>query len=234
MLTLLTTTGARPEAWALCVRWMSLQTYRGPVRWVVIDDGPQASPTTDFPRAWTIDVLRPAPLWAPGQNTQARNLQAGLGVIDDSEKLVIIEDDDYYGPRWLEHVAQWLDHHDVVGECRARYYNVKARVAHEHKNVEHSSLCSTAMKGPGTAAFRAACASKEQFIDLELWRTARKKALYESHQVIGIKGLPGRAGIGVGHRGSFKGTHDPMGYLLRAWVGEHAAPHYLPHYKGAT
>ena len=32
MLTLLTTTGFRPDAWKLCQRWMAAQTYTGPVR----------------------------------------------------------------------------------------------------------------------------------------------------------------------------------------------------------
>jgi hypothetical protein len=232
MLTLLTATGARPVAWALCLRWMSLQTYRGPVRWVVVDDGPQASPATDFPRHWTVDVLRPDPLWVPGQNTQARNLQAGLGVIDDSEKLVIIEDDDYYAPEWLAQVHGWLDHHDVVGEPRARYYHVGRRIAHEHRNTTHSSLCSTATRGAGTATLREACQQQDEFIDIVLWRKARVKALYESHYVVGIKGLPGRQGIGIGHRDSFKGTPDPTGAVLRKWIGD-AAAHYLPFYKGA-
>lgn len=40
--------------------------------------------------------------------------------------------------------------------------------------------------------------------------------------VVGIKGLPGRGGIGMGHRDNFRGTDDPCGALLREWIGEDA------------
>ena len=50
MLTLLTATGARPEAWAICEQLMARQTYAGPVRWVIVDDGPVAQPVA-FQRA---------------------------------------------------------------------------------------------------------------------------------------------------------------------------------------
>ena len=46
MLTLLTATGARPEAWAICERLMARQTYAGPVRWIIVDAGPEAQPVT--------------------------------------------------------------------------------------------------------------------------------------------------------------------------------------------
>jgi hypothetical protein len=67
MVTLLTVTGGRPEAWGLCKRWMAAQTVQ-PDRWIIVDD------VGDVPEA-TIQVT---PRWQPGQNTQARNLLAGL------------------------------------------------------------------------------------------------------------------------------------------------------------
>ena len=39
MIQLLTPTGMRPEAFALCERWMAAQTYDGPCTWFVVDDG---------------------------------------------------------------------------------------------------------------------------------------------------------------------------------------------------
>jgi len=39
---------------------------------------------------------------------------------------------------------------------------------------------------------------------------------------VGIKGVPGRTGIGVGHRADF-GQPDPGGNTLRAWIGERAS-----------
>lgn len=74
MLTLLTATGARPQAWAICERLMMAQDYSGPVRWVIVDDGKEAQPVTFERDGWTLEVIRPAPYWRQGQNTQARNL----------------------------------------------------------------------------------------------------------------------------------------------------------------
>ena len=81
MLTLLTATGCRPEAWALCERWMARQTYAGTVRWVIVDDGPDEQPITFEREGWVLEVLRPTPRWRLGNNTQARNLSEGLAVI---------------------------------------------------------------------------------------------------------------------------------------------------------
>lgn len=69
MLTLVTATGARPEAWALCERWMLRQTFAGPVRWVIVDDGPEPQPITFRRAGWELVLIRPAPFWRPGQNT---------------------------------------------------------------------------------------------------------------------------------------------------------------------
>ena len=78
MLQIITATGARPEALALCHRWMRAQTYTGQVLWLIVDDGPAPSPIEKMPDNWRTVVIRPAPFWQPGQNTQARNLLRGI------------------------------------------------------------------------------------------------------------------------------------------------------------
>lgn len=225
MLQLLTATGARPDAFALCERWMAAQTYAGPVTWIVVDDGPVAQPVTKSPKGWVQVVVRPAPFWQPGQNTQARNLLKGLDAVDPAHPLVIIEDDDYYSPEWLEHVAAMLDRAELVGEFLARYYNIAQRCGRQLSNKNHASLCSTAMRGRALETFRIACKRNPKFIDLELWNRHRSRFLFGGHRVVGIKGLPGRGGIGMGHRDDFRGDFDPDGALLRQWVGDDAR-HY--------
>jgi len=133
MLTLLTTTGSRPKAWEICQKLMARQTYKGQVRWIVVDDG-EKEQEIDFKPTngiWHMEIYRPEPLWQPGQNTQARNLLTGLAVIKNEENLVIIEDDDFYATDWLETVEQQLQKAELVGECHARYYNVKKRMGRE-------------------------------------------------------------------------------------------------------
>lgn len=217
MLTLLIATGCRPQAWTISEKLLARQTYDGPVRLVIVDDGPVAQPVTLQREGWSIEVVRPQPHWEPGQNTQARNLAAGLNWIDDDELVAIWEDDDYYAPGYLADVAKWLDRRPLVGECRARYYNVATKRGQQLSNARHASLCSTAMRDEGLRAFRQVLKSAEKFIDMQLWRACPGR-LYETRHVVGIKGLPGRGGIGCGHDRSFG---RPM--KLADWIGEDAA-----------
>lgn len=222
MLTLLTATGCRPQAWALCERWMMAQTYGGPVKWIIVDDGEQPQPVTFFRPGWDIVFVRPQPFWKPGDNTQARNLMAGLEMVHSSDRLVIIEDDDHYSPRWLEVVAKHLERAELVGEYRARYYNVATKQGRQLNNTQHASLCATAMRGAAIETFRKVCRPGVQFIDLTLWRSHPSRMLFAGQDVVGIKGLPGRGGIGMGHRREFRGVDDKDGALLRQWVGKDA------------
>ena len=111
----------------------------------------------------------------------------------------------------------WLA--ELVGEIRARYYNVSTHIGRELTNTQHASLCATAMRGRALQTFRTACETYERFIDLELWKRHDDKHLFGGHRVVGLKGLPGRGGIGMGHAGDFRGRRDPDGKLLAQWVG---------------
>jgi hypothetical protein len=222
MLQLLTATGCRPDAWALCERWMARQTYAGPVRWVIVDDGEVMQPIAFARTGWDLVIVRPQPLWTPGDNTQARNLLAGLACLDQRYGCVFIEDDDWYATDWLEFCAANLRRAEIIGETRARYYNVRTRQGRELDNMNHASLCSTALRGRGYRVLEAACRTQHKFIDLALWSRMQSRKLFAGHRVVGIKGLPGRGGIGVGHKDTFSGTHDPDGVLLRSWIGSDA------------
>ncbi|MGJ7497466.1 glycosyltransferase family A protein [Variovorax sp. RT4R15] len=223
MLTLLTATGCRPKAWALCELWMAAQDYDRAVRWVIVDDGEEAQPISFARAGWSLEVARPAPRWKPGMNSQARNLAAGLARIERDAYVVAIEDDDHYSPGYLSAVHGWLDRSELVGESHARYYNVAQRKGRQLINSRHASLCSTAMRGAALEQFRKECKPGVSFIDLNLWRNFHgTRGLYETKHVVGIKGLPGRGGIGIGHSKEFNGTHDPDGAMLRGWVGKDA------------
>ena len=222
MLTLITVTGNRPEAWALCQQFMLRQSYAGPVRWIVVDDGQTPQPMT-FERAnWNVEVIRPEPFWQPGENTQSRNLLAALERVDEGERLVFIEDDDWYSPHWLTLVDAQLEKADLIGERLAFYYNLRLKQYQQLRNSSHASLCSTAIKGQAIPIFKEVCAANHKFIDLALWRKPIPRRLFTSWEVIGIKGLPGRGGIGMGHRSQPHFKPDPKGDVLRKMVGEDA------------
>ena len=222
MLQIITATGARPEALALCHHWMRAQTYTGQVLWLIVDDGPAPSPIEKMPDNWRTVVIRPAPFWQPGQNTQARNLLRGIDALDRKYPVVCFEDDDHYAPDWLDTVVRELDKAELVGERMARYYNIATRTGRQLNNQQHASLCATAMRGSAIDSFHRACRANEKFIDLTLWRSHKSKHLFGGHRVTGIKGLPGRGGIGMGHKKDFQGQRDPDGSLLRSWIGEDA------------
>lgn len=195
MLSVLTPTGARPEAFAKCVEWMQAQDYAKPVKWVIVDDGPDAMPTPSID-GWDVLHIRPEPLWT-GQNTQARNILAGLDHVTD--RVVIVEDDDQYAPWWLSQCDAWLDKHDLAGEGQSVYVNLKTGRRMQFKNMAHASLCQTSVKGCGINALKEACQTKEKFIDIALWRSMSGVVYPYAGGVVGIKGYPGRAGIGIGH-----------------------------------
>lgn len=222
MITLLTATGCRPEAWALCERMMLAQTYRGPVNWIIVDDGVRPQPITFEREGWTLTVVRPTPPWQPGQNTQARNLMAGLEVVEPDAKLLVIEDDDFYAKDWLQVASGHLEAAELVGETCARYYNVRTRTAKQLRNSQHASLCATAMRGKAIDMFAHLCHANVKFIDVALWSAAQSKMLFTGHRVVGIKGLPGREGIGMGHRSDLEGIKDRDGSILREWIGADA------------
>lgn len=223
MLTLLTATGCRPEAWRICERLMERQTYTGKVHWIIVDDGETLQPMTFDRPGWAVSIIMPTPKWSEGNNTQARNLAEGLRLVGEKDKLVIIEDDDVYAPDWLATVDYWLTTHELVGEKLSRYYNLKTKRARQLNNREHASLCCTAMKGAAIKCLADSLKPGVQFIDLNLWKNFQgSKALYDSKMVTGVKGVPGRCGIGMGHKSDFQGQFDESGSILRQWTGINA------------
>ena len=219
MLKIITPTGDRPLAWKLCQLYMARQTYAGPVEWHVVDDG-RVPLEVEFDRpGYTLHMHRLPPM---AGNSQARNMLHLLSHCNAGDRVVIFEDDDHYAPDWLTTVDRELERAELVGECRARYYNVSTRQGRQLNNAGHASLCSTAVRGRAIDALRKACQSAPKFIDLQLWRRFPHRHLFGGHRVVGIKGLPGRGGIGMGHDPKFAGTHDPDGALLREWIGRDA------------
>lgn len=194
------------------------QTYNGPVRWVVVDDGAEASQVTLDRPYWEIEVVRPKPFWELGQNTQGRNLLAGLEVAGGTDVLTVWEDDDWYHEDWLQFIADHIHEAELIGEERALYYNVFARRYNQLKNTNQASLRCSAMRGAAIKTFRECLAQPHTYYDSKLWHRHSDKKLFPQRLTIGLKGLPGRPGIATGHDG--KGGHrDKDGSFLRSKIG---------------
>jgi hypothetical protein len=93
------------------------------------------------------------------------------------------------------------------------------------RNQRNASLCETGIRAELLPFLADVCRESPQFIDYRLWAGcgAANSELIAVDRVVGIKGLPGRPGIGVGHRPDERPgqwTADPELTVLREWIGE--------------
>jgi len=249
MITAITPTGDRPLAFSLCRRWMEGQTQK-PDQWIVVDDGKKPMKPFDG-----IDYVRRDPLPSDPKFTLAENLKAAIPHIK-GDQILIIEDDEYYAPRYIEEMIKHFGVHripvyslnpyvrtkqtqryspakiealkrpmdiKVVGIGRSRYYHLPSGGYRIIGNMGHASLAQTAISKPFLPLLQRILMPGKLYIDFEIWKRANvdrsgfifldKDPLY-----VGIKGLPGRAGIGQGHnRGIYKQI-DAGRKVLRQWI----------------
>jgi len=217
----LTPTGARPEGLALLGEYLNAQTYQGPLTWVIVDD---CTPASRIPKVRDgIDVVTvyPREQWRPGTSSQIPSMAAGLEHVPADAVLFILEDDDIYLPDYMDTMLEAMDTLDLAGEVDARYYNVTTGRWRAIPGKIHSSMASTVCKGAALALLRSLCkGGLRRMLDVTLWKQFKgNKRLMINHNVVGIKGLPGRPGIGVGHRKRF-GVVDTSD-TLRKWAGDY-------------
>lgn len=223
-LTLITCTGGRPQAFAMCASFVERQTWTGPFQWVVVDDVSMEFPISLQLQHKLLTQIIPSPKWQPGQNTLARNLRIAIPEVV-YDKVLFIEDDDWYAPTYCAERAARLEHAAIVGELISKYYNVRTRQYRIMKNAASASLCQTGIRAELLPVLADVCREPD-FIDGRLWMQVRgdhRDLKCVGTGCIGIKGMPGRAGIGVGHR-----PHDCTAawgddqdlIVLRTWVGD--------------
>jgi hypothetical protein len=227
----ITPTCDRPDAFRLTERWMARQTVQ-PDEWIVADGGQTPAPCTQGQR----HVHQPAP---PGVENFAANLltaaQAAAGEI-----LVGWEDDDWYAPTHLARLLQAFDASEsmVAGDDQQRYYHVATRRTRCFQNVG-ASFCQTAFRRELLPIFYGAiaqCRARNSYgIDRAFWEAVPvdQWVLAPLETVVGIKGLPGQAGLGVGHRPTAAWTSDPDLAILRSWMGSDADV-YTAYVQGAA
>jgi len=226
--TLITATGERPFAFALCKKFVSRFNW-GPIQWIVVDDGaslPVEDGPSILPSSTSLTLVRPKSFWKPGENTLARNILLAIPLIQN-DFVFFIEDDDWYGPNYIQfQMESMLCAEDVmmVGEAPARYYHLPTRQYWQLKNHRHASLCQTGIHKSQIPLLRTICEEAHRdFIDVRLWeRCTHTQVIQSTKECVGIKGLPGRGGIGVGHRPqktSAWAQDSPEQEILRQWIG---------------
>lgn len=228
--TLITPTADRPAAVALCAYWVGRMVERAVehqpglrVEWIVSDGGHKPVDLSRMtPAHFDLRYIRAHPHVCAKRNFRF-NLIAALEA-SRGERVLFIEDDDWYHAEYLCGQISWLEEHDIAGEGNARYYNLASRQFRTMNNRSHASLCQTGIRRSLVAGLvRRIRRETSAFVDIHLWRnlaaSVRKNIRPASKLCVGIKGLPGRPGIGVGHRMTGRRV-DRNGSILRQWVGD--------------
>jgi len=210
--TLITPTADRPKAFALCEKWMGRQTFKD-VQWIVVDGGESAVNCT-----MGQEYIR-NPFSGSSIQNFTSNLREGVKRAR-ADKILIIEDDDWYSPNYVEVMVEALDT-DLVGQIPPRYYNIRTR-KYRVFNVNRASLCCTGFRSTLIPAFLRILDLGTCYVDIHLWRSTESKKVIRRNDSVGIKGLPGKAGLAPAHL-NFRGTPDKNYKVLRQWIGADAA-----------
>lgn len=228
--TLITPTGDRSEAFALTRLWIDRQTVK-PDQWIVIDDGLKEILPKHLLKG--IDYVRRTPSRDEG-HTIIKNIKEAIPLIQ-GDAILIIEDDDWYGPRYVEVMKEYLTSYNLVGESNARYYHLPTLKWSRIGNGAHASLCQTGFRKEILPIF-INCLQGDPYIDIRIWSAiTENKILFsdERDQLrlhCSMKGLKGRVGIGTGHRGKSRYYNPDVGLnTLIRWVGEENARIYMKH-----
>lgn len=235
-ITVFTPTCDRPEAFRLCETFLNRQT-RQPDQWIIVDDSEVPAFVTPACKVNFQYFHRPE---FRGKGSMVKKLRMILeaGLVT-SDILVFIEDDDWYDPTYLEWVEKAMHGQVLIGEGRNLYYNVQHRWWFDHGNLQHASLCATAVhRSAFPQLSREAQNTEDPFIDSRLWKSVRgRKMVFDPHKLgrrlsVGIKAMPGVKGYGSGHdRDAGWAIKDPTMVKLRELIGEDAQ-HYENYYTG--
>lgn len=220
LIDIVTVTGHRQEAFNLCEMWYEKQTYpKDKINWIVVNDDNGKTKCTKNQTKINSPLL-----WKKGYNTQRINWMYAFAPLIESKAEYVFcwEDDDYYSSTYLEEYVYLLQKFDLVGEGNAKYYYIPMHVYKEIHNYEHTSLAALAFSKKILPLFEKALHSGEPFFDLKFWQYAKEESVNSlifanKNLSVGIKGIPGRPGIGLGHRPD-GWESDPFGKKLMEWI----------------
>jgi hypothetical protein len=162
------------------------------------------------------------------------NLKEALPHIK-GDKILIIEDDDWYGANYILTMDKYLDKYDLTGECHARYYYLPGMKYRRIGNNKHASLCQTGFTSRLLPIFEK-CLVGDPYVDMRIWAYALDRGFLFSDSNdrlklhCSMKGLIGRKGIGTGHDeyARYYKVDVGLNFLIK-WVGESNARIYMEH-----
>ena len=224
-ISVITPTGGRPLAFELCELWMSRQTQK-PDEWIVVDDFPIPTTCTMNQR-----IIRRTPFWNPNSgHTLQYNLIEAMKIVT-GDIILIMEDDDWYSPFYIENMVkkfltptcEGLDRH-LIGAAIYSYFSINTSTYHIINNTSHSSLSQVCFTKRLLTQINILLKyfQNAHVFDFELWRYAKCNKitfLTKTQWCVGIKGLPGRPGVTAEHRRQLPFS-DPNFLQLEEWIGK--------------
>jgi hypothetical protein len=197
-ITIITPSGDRPTSLLRQKRYIKRSLYpkSWKIKWVVIDDG-----ILPFdPKGCEYHRREP-----DGPGSLERQVRF-LGKLK-TDFVLIHEDDDWYSPHRIRNQINLLNKSQkhLHGFSHGIYYHVPIRGFRRMENGGHASFCETAMTAELWNRFvdlYLTPAGNKVFLDLELWKLFSQYGVLtppEPRVCLGLKGLPGRGGLGGGH-----------------------------------
>jgi len=209
MIDIITPSGDRPLQFSLCVEWMKRQTFTDLVHWIVVDDSVEHYSIPKMPDNWTVTHIKKEKDPNIKNSTQAINIMCAIDHLK-YDNIVMVEDDDYYSPEWLEVCYNSLKTHSLIGRDNIIFYNMytKSYWDKSYKGFDTNAMAQTALRSSLIPNLKNACLldmDPTGMVDHNLWKSVDKndKILLERgpvEYVVGIKGLPGRAGMSNKHK----------------------------------
>jgi glycosyltransferase involved in cell wall biosynthesis len=204
---IITPTGDRTPAFNRCIQMVNSQTVQ-PREWIIVDDGltPMAE-QIEIP-SWATYVRRERRSDDPPHTLSVNILTALEHVTQD--KVVIIEDDDWYSPYYAEFILPYLEEFEMTGLNTIRYYHLLESMWKIGIPPNHTAFAQTAFKrGPAWDHLKTVCEAnhtevrEKGVVDRYWWQTFEgEKYLIKNHPCLhtGLKGGFGRAGLAEGHQ----------------------------------
>lgn len=226
-MTLITCTGFRPEAFALCEKYVHRFDTDGiDVEWIVVSDDNMSIGVDAFLDKG-INVVSVDGIGPQRYCTMPSNLHTALSLAR-GQLVIIIEDDDWYHASYVRFLWNAYNTSAVklLGFSAARYYSVSTRTFKGRYSSRYSSLCRTAfdrcLADRVGEVCRACHADRAINVDTRIWSTIcdrDERFLFpQSHLCVSIKDMPGRGRAGL--MGGKMTNADPRLSVLRQWIGD--------------
>jgi len=193
---------SRSKALRLCERWLSRQS---------IQDFTHIVEMGEEPRALPLCIYQWRSIFENTKNGICKAAASGADLI------VVAEDDDWYGPEFLQQVVERALTQSLLSAHPCGVYNVPTRTYRRPRGTG-SKLHVSLSRGLCGLAFR------REHTDLVTQNLHRLHALpggvkFNCTQAVGLKGVV--PGLTSQHRKKF-GNLDPDGTVLREWLGADA------------